>query len=87
MIVRMTADQWGCPDGRNEYLYEAGRDYDIPPHLATVFVEQIGCAHPVDEQIKSVTPVDEPKAMEPEENKMLAPAENKARRGRPRKGR
>jgi hypothetical protein len=40
MLIRMIVSKMGSVDGLNTALYEAGRKYDVPESLASVFLRE-----------------------------------------------
>lgn len=40
MKVQMLVSKKGSPDGIRVFSYEAGKEYDLPDHLANVFITE-----------------------------------------------
>ena len=75
MKIRMKETKLGSPDGALVTEYKKGRTYDVPDKLADAFVKA-GWA--TAKGLKRVEPkVEEPKAEEPDETKVIVPEETK----------
>jgi hypothetical protein len=40
MKVQMLVSKKGSPDGIRVYLYESAKEYDLPEHLANIFITE-----------------------------------------------
>ena len=50
MLVIMTRDQRGSPNGIAVNEYKKDQEYDIPKDLAKIFIKDLGCAVKVKEK-------------------------------------
>jgi len=73
MKIRMLKDKQAAPDGINILDLEKGKTYDLPEHMAKVFIDQkLAIA-------KGKIPK-ETKVAEPEETKVVEPPETKEKK-------
>lgn len=75
MKVRMKEDKKGSPDGINVIDYEKGKTYDMPDVLAKPWIKK-GLAVAV-KPPKVEEEIEEPKAEEPDETKVIELPEKK----------